>query len=73
MYADDTSLTVARSDEYTLKQLMNHDLHEIRSWLITNKLSLNVIKTKHMIVASRDKTPRESIQYTSKSPLPYKG
>ena len=50
--ADDTSLTVAHSDEYTLEQLMNHDLHEIHSWLITNKLSLNVIKTKYMIVAS---------------------
>ena len=52
MYANDTSLTVAHSDEYTLEQLMNHDLHEIHSWLITNKLSLNVIKTKYMIVAS---------------------
>ena len=52
MYADDTSLTVAHSDEYTLEQLMNHDLHEIHSWLITNKLSLNVIKTKYTIVAS---------------------
>ena len=52
MYADDTSLTVAHSDEYTLEQLMNHDLNEIHSWLITNKLSLNVIKTKYMIVAS---------------------
>ena len=49
MYADDTSLTVAHSDEYTQEQLMNHDLHQIHYWLITNKLSLNVIKTKYMI------------------------
>ena len=53
MYADDISLTVAHSDEYTLEQLMNHDLHEIHSWLITNKPSINVIKTKYMIVASQ--------------------
>ena len=26
---------------------MNHDLHEIHVWLIANKLSLNVIKTKY--------------------------
>ena len=28
-------------------------MYEIHSWLITNKLSLNVIKTKYMIVASQ--------------------
>ena len=38
MYADDTSLTVAHFDEYTLEKLMNHDFREIHSWLITNKL-----------------------------------
>ena len=32
---------------------MNHDFHEIRSWLVTNKLSLHVRKTKNMIVASQ--------------------
>ena len=51
--ADDTNLTVAHFDEYTLEQLMKHDLHEIHSWPITNKRSLNVIKTKYMIVASQ--------------------
>ena len=53
MYADDTSLTVAHFDNNTLEQLMNHDFLEIHSWLITNKLSLNVIKAKYMIVASQ--------------------
>ena len=52
-YADDTKLSVAHLDEYTLEQLMNHDLHEIHSWLITNKFRLKVIKTKYMIVASQ--------------------
>ena len=31
MYADDTSLTVAHFDEYTLEKLMNHDFREIHS------------------------------------------
>ena len=53
MYADDTSLTVAHSDEYILEQQMNHDLHEIHTWLTVNKLSINVIKTKYLIVVSQ--------------------
>ena len=52
MHADDT-LTVAHSDVCILDQLMNHDLHEIHTRLIGNKLRLNVIKTKYMIVATQ--------------------
>ena len=55
MYADDTSLTIAHSDENILEQRMNHDLCEINTWLIANRLSLNVVKTKYMIVASKHK------------------
>ena len=55
MYADDTSLTVAHSDEYILEQQMNHDLHEMHTWLIVNKLSLNVIKTKYMQLKKQPK------------------
>ena len=46
MYADCTSLTDAHSDEYILEEQTYHDLHEIHTWLIVNKLSLNVTKTK---------------------------
>ena len=42
MYADDTSLNVAHSDEYMLEKEMNHDLYEIHTWVIANKLSLNI-------------------------------
>ena len=55
MYADDTSLTIAHSDENSLEQRMNHDLCRISEWLIANRLSLNVVKTKYMIVASKHK------------------
>lgn len=55
MYADDTCLTVANVNEKILEQQMNHDLHEIHTWLIANKLSLNVVKTNYMIVAGQNK------------------
>lgn len=48
---------------YILEQLMNHDLREIQTWLIPNKLSLNVIKTKYMIVASQYRTKHLEHQF----------
>ena len=53
MHADDTSLTVAHSDVYILEQQMNHELHENHTRIIANKLRLNVIETKYMIVATQ--------------------
>lgn len=42
---------------------MNHDLREIQTWLIPNKLSLNVIKTKYMIVAIQYRTKHLEHQF----------
>ena len=55
MYADDTSLTIASDNVHILEQRMNHDICEIHTWLQANKLSLNVVKTKYMIIASQHK------------------
>ena len=55
LYADDTGLTVSNSDLQILQDLINEDLSEINTWLCTSKLSLNVIKTKYMILASEAK------------------
>ena len=55
MYADDTGLTASNSDLQTLQDLINEDLSEINTWLCTNKLSLNVFKTRYMIQASKAK------------------
>ena len=55
MYPDDTSLTIASDNVHILEQQMNHDICEIHSWLQANKLSLNVVNTKYMIIASQHK------------------
>ena len=55
MFADDTSLTIASDNTNILEQKMNHDIFEIQMWLKANKLSLNVVKTKYMIIASQNK------------------
>ena len=57
MYADDTSLFCCLEDiqtphkEYTL----NQELQKVYKWLLTNKLKLNVAKTKYMIFSKRNK------------------
>ena len=50
MYADDTTLTSSVEDPYAL---MNYDMNFIQSWLTANKLTLNVKKTKYMLIGSK--------------------
>ena len=52
MYADDTSLTLFAYDPATLEEKLNKDLDEVQKWLKSNKLTLNVKKTKYMIIGS---------------------
>ena len=55
MYADDTTVTSAAEDPDTLQVKMNSDLNKIQTWLKVNKLTLNVKKTKYMLIGSRPK------------------
>ena len=52
MFADDTSLTLSAYDSTTLEEKLNKDLEEVQKWLESNKLTLNVKKTKYMIIGS---------------------
>ena len=55
MYADDTTVTSSAQDPCVLEQKMNYDVNLIQSWLSANKLTLNVKKTKYMLIGSRFK------------------
>ena len=46
MYADDTNLTFASKDPNELFSSLTHDLGNLKQWLDSNRLSLNVLKTK---------------------------
>ena len=53
MYADDTSLTLSAYDLTSLEDKhKNKDLEEVQKWLKSNKLTLNVKKTKYKIIGS---------------------
>ena len=53
MYADDTTLTTSAEDPCVLEHKMNYDMNLIQSWLSANKLTLNVKKTKYMLIESQ--------------------
>ena len=55
MYADDTSLSYRSGDIRQLNEMMNKDLTTIVEWLKCNKLSLNVAKTKAMVILTKEK------------------
>ena len=52
MYADDTTLTSSAEDPCVLEHRLNCDMNLIQSWLPANKLTLNVKKTKYILIGS---------------------
>ena len=55
MYADDTHLTYAGDNTGDMESSLNHDLENVKKWLIANKLTLNMTKTEFMLIGSRQR------------------
>ena len=55
MYADDTHLTYAGDSTGDIESRLNHDLENVKKWLIANKLTLNMTKTEFMLIGSRQR------------------
>ena len=66
MYADDTTLTTSAEDPRVLEHKMNYDMNLIQSWLSANKLTLNVKKTKYMLIGSQSKLSQINSDFTVK-------
>ena len=47
MFADDTNLIFTHKDIRYLFQIVNQELENINQWFVSNKLSLNIEKTKY--------------------------
>ena len=52
LFADDTNATVAGESLELIERAMNRDLVNIKTWLLANKLSLNVAKTEFLLIGS---------------------
>jgi len=55
LFADDTSLTATGKDLDTLLQRINSELPAIHEWLCSNRLTLNLSKTKYLGFQPRQK------------------
>ena len=55
LFADDTSLFFSHRDPVYLVNMINQELEKFSIWLRTNRLSLNLDKTKFMIFKPRQK------------------
>ena len=55
MFFDDTSLSVHGKTLHQLNMTLNKDLDYLNSWLMGNKLSLNIVKAYSMIISTREK------------------
>ena len=55
LFADDTSLTATGKDLDLLLQRINSELPAIHEWLSSNRLTLNLTKTKHLVFQPRQK------------------
>ena len=55
IYANDTTLSNIlhifsdNINDDNLKSFINDDLHKMNEWLVINKLSLNITKSKYML------------------------
>jgi len=58
IYADDTTLTTSlhTAGDNASEEAINNELHLVQNWLILNKLSLNISKTKGMVFHTRQRT-----------------
>ena len=50
LYADDIALILSEKELDTLNKNVNKELIKVENWLNKNKLSLNLAKTKHMLI-----------------------
>ena len=62
LFADDTNLFTKGCNLQDIALIINKELKDISLWLKVNKLSLNIKKTHYMIVTSKKKKEKVSIE-----------
>ena len=60
LYADDTVLYCFSKDPHQLERKLNEDLSNVAVWLKDNKLTLNLGKSKSMLIGSNQKLAKIS-------------
>ena len=55
LYADDTTLYGIGLDKDMLKNNLQHSLNSLKSWCLANEMTINIDKTKLMLISRRQK------------------
>ena len=53
LFADDTGLLQSDNNLGNLQNSVNHEMTKVMDWLTANKLSLNISKTKYMLITNK--------------------
>ena len=64
-FADDTFLCAQNSSFSLLESEVNSELDKVANWLISNKLTLNINKSKYMIISRKHLIPSLSVEIKS--------
>ena len=59
LFADDTFLCAQNNNIIMLENEVNHELHKVFIWLASNKLTLNIKKSKFMFLTNKKKINHE--------------
>ena len=62
LYADDTFLCAQNKDLKLLENEVNLEINKVYDWMRSNRLSLNILKSKFMIISNKRKTEPISIK-----------
>ena len=55
IFADDTSFTASTDSIPSLLGILEKSIESLKNWMISNKLTLNTLKTEFLVIASRAK------------------
>jgi len=61
MFADDTELHFSHSNLSTVEQTLQTDIWNVSTWVVVNKLKLNVLKSLFMLIGSHQSTSGECL------------
>ena len=61
LYADDTVLFIYSKSIYSIDSKLNSDLDKVSKWFISHQLTLNINKTKFIIIGSRQRLKKIEI------------
>ena len=66
LFADDTFLAFQHKNIKKLNKIVNKELDEVANWLIDNRLSLNVLKSKFMLISRQKEIKRRKFRLNIK-------